>query len=67
VTPWWKLGLALAGGIGLLSLLDRVPGWAAVTLLAIGFVVLGLAGALWGADSRARGDWSPDARSQALR
>jgi hypothetical protein len=67
VTAWWKLGLALAAAIGLLAVMDEVPGVVAVAMLATGIAVLGIAGALWGQDSRDCGDWSPNGRARALR
>jgi hypothetical protein len=67
MTPWWKLGMALAAAIGLLAGMEAAPGWAAVAALATGMAALGIAGALWGRDSRECGDWSPDGRARALR
>jgi hypothetical protein len=67
VTPWWKLGLALVAVIGLFDVMDRTPGWVAVVVLTAGTAVLGIAGALWGTDSRERGDWLPDRRSRSMR
>jgi hypothetical protein len=36
-------------------------------VLFASLVALGIAGALWGRDSRDCGDWTPDARARALR
>jgi hypothetical protein len=67
VTPWWKLGLAFGAVIGLFDVMDRTPGWVALVVLTAGFGALGVAGTLWGSDSRERGDWLPDGRSRSLR
>jgi hypothetical protein len=51
--------LALAGLIAVLGLLDDVPGWFALLLLTGSFGALGLAGWLYGVDTRDGRDWKP--------
>ena len=56
--PWWKLAVGLAGAIGLIDLAEAVQGVAEVAVLVAGLAALGLAGWLWGADSRDGADWT---------
>ena len=63
----WRLVLGLVAAVGLLALMDASPGAGGLIIFLLGLAALGLSGALWGRDSRATGDWSPDGRAQALR
>jgi hypothetical protein len=63
----WRLGLVLVAAIGLLALVDASPGAGGIVVIALGFAALAVSGALWGRDSRAGGDWTPDGRAGALR
>ena len=55
----WKLVIGFAASLVIVSLLRTVHGGAVVAVLAAGFAVLGLAGWLWGCDSRDGSDWKP--------
>jgi hypothetical protein len=63
----WRLTGALAAAIGLVALMDAAPGIAGLVVFVLGMAILGIAGAVWGRDSREAGDWSPDSRARALR
>jgi hypothetical protein len=54
---WWKLAVGLAGAIALIDLAQAVQGLAEMAVLVAGLAALGLAGWLWGADSRDGADW----------
>ena len=58
---------ALAAAIGLIALMDAASGMVGLVVFFLGMAILGIAGALWGRDSREAGDWSPDSRARALR
>jgi hypothetical protein len=53
--------------IGVLAVVDALPGGGGLVVLCVGLAALGAGGALWGRDSRAGGDWAPDGRARALR
>jgi hypothetical protein len=55
---WWKLAVGLAGAIGLIDLAQAVQGLTEVAVLVAGLAALGLAGWLWGADTRDGADWT---------
>jgi hypothetical protein len=55
---WWKLVAGLVGAIALIDLAQAIQGFAEGAVLVAGLAALGMAGWLWGADSRDGADWT---------
>jgi hypothetical protein len=55
--PWWKLVIGFAVALVTVAAVGSATGTAVIVILAVGFASLGVAGWLWGYDSRDGQDW----------
>jgi uncharacterized membrane protein len=67
LVPWWVLLSALFGWILLMRVAVSIADALVVVVLFLSFVFLGVAGWLWGADSRDGNDWKPTRRASVPR
>ena len=55
---WWKLVVGLVGAIAVIDVAQAAEGLTEIAILVAALAALGLAGWLWGADSRDGADWT---------